>query len=332
MSKAKSWMKLELRKASNLRKEVDEAIRSLSSAIQCGDQEKIDDFRTAFSERIDELEEFYLQHDDDERAVLFEKQRLRLRRALQATNQAAAAILREASHHKADENAKVKSNRALEPNALRPGAVIQDHEAERDSVNLGRNFGHEQPGQEKMPSAPHTLEVAKKETKKNSTTSTLQEPPAKKVPSTSGRSTSKPVKTGVKPGTSKNSSSKMGKTSSKKKRVTPLYAWEKDENEDVPVNRTPIETSYGIFLPSTNVMGYYEQQHVLPVSQQYVDFRIILSEAEMQKLVSMQRKAQTTKQNKSAQPYSESEFLFSSMPYVDGQRIEKSLYRDGCLK
>ena len=43
---------------------VDEAIRALSAAIQTGDQTQIDSYRDAFSERIDQLEEFYLHHDD----------------------------------------------------------------------------------------------------------------------------------------------------------------------------------------------------------------------------------------------------------------------------
>ena len=43
---------------------MDEAIRNLSAAIQRGDFEQIEMYRAAFSERIDELEEFYLHHDD----------------------------------------------------------------------------------------------------------------------------------------------------------------------------------------------------------------------------------------------------------------------------
>jgi hypothetical protein len=76
------WIPLELRKASNLRREVDEAVRLFTEAQDSGDRERLSELRKLFSERIDQLEDFYLKHDDDERAVLFEKQRLRLRRCL----------------------------------------------------------------------------------------------------------------------------------------------------------------------------------------------------------------------------------------------------------
>ena len=80
-----SWAPLELRKASNLRREVDEACKQFNEAVESGDTVQVKELRRAFAERIDELEDFYLKHDDDERAVLFEKQRLRLRRVLHAS-------------------------------------------------------------------------------------------------------------------------------------------------------------------------------------------------------------------------------------------------------
>ena len=73
-----TWAPLELRKASNLRREVDEACKRFNEAIETGNKALEKELRRAFAERIDQLEDFYLRHDDDERAVLFEKQRLRM--------------------------------------------------------------------------------------------------------------------------------------------------------------------------------------------------------------------------------------------------------------
>lgn len=61
---------------------MDNAIREYTEALQHKDTARIEFYRSTFESRIDELEEFYLDHEDDERSILFEKQRLRLRRAL----------------------------------------------------------------------------------------------------------------------------------------------------------------------------------------------------------------------------------------------------------
>ncbi|KAH8048951.1 hypothetical protein JL722_12186 [Aureococcus anophagefferens] len=83
-SRAMEWSHLELRKASNLRKEVDEALRRFTSALEDDDPSDVEPMKRCFEARIEELEEFYLEHEDDERSILFEKQRMRLRRALAA--------------------------------------------------------------------------------------------------------------------------------------------------------------------------------------------------------------------------------------------------------
>ena len=97
------WAKLELRKAAVLRKEVDLAIRLVSAAVENDNQQQVEDLMDSIQYRIDQIEEFYAQNESgelarfvfvanimskclyvlDERAILFEKQRLRLRRTLQ---------------------------------------------------------------------------------------------------------------------------------------------------------------------------------------------------------------------------------------------------------
>lgn len=78
----KPFIKLQLRAAAAVRKEVDNAIRDFTAAIEDKDAARVERFRSALESRIDELEDFCLDHEDDERAILFEKQRMRLRRAL----------------------------------------------------------------------------------------------------------------------------------------------------------------------------------------------------------------------------------------------------------
>mmetsp|Transcript_41866 Transcript_41866/g.111535 ORF Transcript_41866/g.111535 Transcript_41866/m.111535 type:complete len:293 (+) Transcript_41866:102-980(+) len=288
------WMKLELRKASNLRKEVDEAIRNLSAAIQRGDYEQIEMYRAAFSERIDELEEFYLHHDDDERAVLFEKQRLRLRRALQATNQAAAAMSREgtmtASPKKEGENAPPMQNEVPDTPVDAGAMAVED-------------LGTPTPAKSAL----------------------YRQTAQKSTPVPGGRST--PSK-----GQGSRSSS-VSSSTKKKKKAKALYDWEKrdgDEEQGAAVmERMPIETSYGMFVPSHNIAGFYEQQQALSVSQQYVDFQVILSEADFQKLAARRRSKKKIEETiKKDSKESDSPYLFSSMPYVDPQRVERGLYRD----
>jgi len=72
-----NWIRLELRKASNLRKEgkyfwikslwlnvVDKAIDILNNAVESGDSRQVEQLKRSFEQRIDELESFYLDHDD----------------------------------------------------------------------------------------------------------------------------------------------------------------------------------------------------------------------------------------------------------------------------
>lgn len=80
------WQKLDLTKASVVKREVDIVMQKLND-ITNGTSNLSDNGRVNFlssvQDRIQELENFYLLNTDDERAVLFEKERLRLRKSLQ---------------------------------------------------------------------------------------------------------------------------------------------------------------------------------------------------------------------------------------------------------
>mmetsp|Transcript_1758 Transcript_1758/g.1767 ORF Transcript_1758/g.1767 Transcript_1758/m.1767 type:complete len:389 (+) Transcript_1758:35-1201(+) len=77
------WSKLDLKKASVLRKEVDNALRLITQAVEKDDQNTLELLIQSIKLRSNEIEEFYAQNEDDDRAILFEKQRLRLRRSIQ---------------------------------------------------------------------------------------------------------------------------------------------------------------------------------------------------------------------------------------------------------
>ena len=49
------WLKLDLKRAPNVRKEVDDAIRAYSDAIRSGDKQAIDKLRMAFEARIEQV-------------------------------------------------------------------------------------------------------------------------------------------------------------------------------------------------------------------------------------------------------------------------------------
>jgi hypothetical protein len=86
-----NWLKLELAKAALVKKEVDGVIEQISELVSNPSASNIE--RTQFigmvQARIQTLEDFYIANSVDERAIIFEKERLRLRKALQSLNAAA---------------------------------------------------------------------------------------------------------------------------------------------------------------------------------------------------------------------------------------------------
>lgn len=78
------WQKLDLTKASLVKKEVDQVTaRLLEASSNPAVPPPSPMFIASIQNRISELEQFYLTYGDDERAILFEKERLRLRKAIQ---------------------------------------------------------------------------------------------------------------------------------------------------------------------------------------------------------------------------------------------------------
>lgn len=76
------WQNLDLSKASVVKREVDLAISTLKESTKNPEINK-SNLISSIQFRIQQLEIFYVSNSDDDRAVLFEKERLRLRKAVQ---------------------------------------------------------------------------------------------------------------------------------------------------------------------------------------------------------------------------------------------------------
>lgn len=76
------WLPLELWRASSLAQETRTCEAAYERLRNSGDTSSLAELRTSIERRIDDLEAFYVDNVDDERAVLFEKQRLKLRKLL----------------------------------------------------------------------------------------------------------------------------------------------------------------------------------------------------------------------------------------------------------
>jgi hypothetical protein len=77
-----SWIPLDLWRASKLEVETRQVQAAWAQAQREGDEEVLRALKASIEDRIDDLENFYVRNTADQRAVLFEKQRLTLRALL----------------------------------------------------------------------------------------------------------------------------------------------------------------------------------------------------------------------------------------------------------
>jgi hypothetical protein len=66
-------------------------------------------------------------------------------------------------------------------------------------------------------------------------------------------------------------------------------------------------------------MGFYEQRVALESPLRHIDFQIVLTDVEAQRL-SSKRRAHMARLEKQGLTNKESDFLFSAMPFVDSGR------------
>ena len=325
-SRAGRFHKLDLRIAPSVRVEVDNTIATYSRAITAGDAEKMEQLRQVIETRINQLDEFYLQNEGDERATLFQKQSLRLRRALHSAPPNASP---ERAAPAANTPAFLMSGGAA-PMSSSPNAASRETSPEPRSrsgtaSSVTRNMSIMDRPATLPREAPDVL----------SRTPSPGSAKSKRMSVTdfhfSRYHRSNSQDRDVRP---PSWSDKSKPSEGKKKAVKPLYAWEKpkvDEGVTAPKPRVERDTDMGVFVPSA-VNGFYEQQDAVLISPRYVDLRIVLDPNEYELLTSMRRaRAVKDTQQKRFQrsAANESEFLHSSAPYVDPARVGQKILTRG---
>lgn len=87
-----TFLPLEIWRASSLAQETKAVVAAFDRAVATGDAAGLASLKSSILRRIEDLEQFYVQNVDDDRSVLFEKQRLKLRKLLADYGQASASV------------------------------------------------------------------------------------------------------------------------------------------------------------------------------------------------------------------------------------------------
>ncbi|GMH59794.1 hypothetical protein TrST_g1595 [Triparma strigata] len=276
-----SWSKLELKKASTVRKEIQDAIKIFDAAVAEKDLDLVESIRSQFEARIEELEEFFTDNDDDDRAVLFKKQEAELRKTLQTSAPMAKPT-------------PTKSSTGLMQSTLDGGGGFGPTHYESPTV--------------KTPAVGMGRDVTPQKASWNSGTSL-----------NSSR---------IVPGGSKGSSSKKKKTPTK-----PLYSWEKGPTSPKNLDRQPISSDHGEFIPSIED-GFYEKRNATPSSTKFIDFQVVMTAENYEEMMKRRRRQKADLRHSARfakQKIVETPYLNASTPYVDQKSITGALYRGQSL-
>ena len=284
------------------------ADRSLSREEQRMAMEDFEDLREDIERRIEELEDFYLKHDAENKAILFEKQRLRLRRLLhsvdsdtpsRATSYRSPAV---STPTRQQQQQQVRSSRAQQGgktvtvrllNGRKIVVGVSDGDTIRDlksSVEAMEGIPQDQQryqiGSRPMPNGRSLDDVPSGSVLK------LQRPSPKMAYSTNASPRDKFQKSIHK------------KRTKDRKTVKAIYDWEKSNEDGVGSS----DVKYKLDGP--------------------FEFQIKLTEKEFFKLTSRRRAIGAEKRHKDrnkATKQAESPYLQG--PYVDPMRITKHIYR-----
>ena len=282
--------------------------RSLSREQQRIAMEEFEDLREDIERRIEELEDFYLKHDAENKAILFEKQRLRLRRLLhsvdsdtpsRATSYRSPAV---STPTRQQQQQQVRSSRAQQGgktvtvrllNGRKIVVGVSDGDTIRDlksSVEAMEGIPQDQQryqiGSRPMPNGRSLDDVPSGSVLK------LQRPSPKMAYSTNASPRDKFQKSIHK------------KRTKDRKTVKAIYDWEKSNEDGVGSS----DVKYKLDGP--------------------FEFQIKLTEKEFFKLTSRRRAIGAEKRHKDrnkATKQAESPYLQG--PYVDPMRITKHIYR-----
>ena len=147
------WQKLDIRKASVLKKQVDLGLQALKTALHEGDGVRRAALIQSFLVQIDEIEEFRSMNDSDERSILFERERLRLRKAVQE-NSAQSSVVNNSTTQSNSSSPVMKSiaQRNTEENNKSKMSVAFDGDGSPASPNKNSKGAMGKTGMGKTPS------------------------------------------------------------------------------------------------------------------------------------------------------------------------------------
>lgn len=292
------WIKLDLTKASNIKKETDAVIAKLNDLSVNGAEFDKAAFVSSVQMRILEIENFCLKNSDDDRAILFEKERLRLRKALQPfyTNSKDG---RSVSTHDLSLNNSINNlniaQGAMSAVSPRPqgmpanGFSTPQHQLERSTSGQNFNFS----------SINRSIKMQGTSNKFGNT------------PSTSSKL---------------HHSNKLTSPSVSNK----IYAW---EDMDGKPPRKPLFVDNIIYEPSV-LPGFYNRRvedgdnnEDALHSDKFIDFQIILTQEEITTLAA--RKKTERNDVKIFKSKAAATSVHSTIPYVDQRRIKQDMLRPG---
>lgn len=231
----------------------------------------------------------------DERSILFEKQRLRLRRAVQGVVTGTAS------------SAKTKPEPAVAPK-------LDPHAVSRSSVSSYEVGDYQTPHAKARPQPLQQPRSAARDMRspRGTLKSAVRSPPgSRRTPKMAPRS----------PGSVASSNSQ------------PIYAWElSNQADETNTVRERISTDSASFIPSNAAGIYVCDSDTRADSNDLMDFQVVLSAEEFQVYVSRRRNAVAEKKHSERfldhkKTTAEKKTLLSSTPYVDPKRIQNELLR-----
>ena len=240
---------------------------------------------------------FLLSWFIDERIILFEKERLRLRKALQSQPSASR-----------DARSVNTNDRSGSPSSTPMGGKLYNNASNSNTNN---------------PNHPSMAFNSSNTPSVHTTTRTMSSSSHRK-PSAGNSNSPTPQSGRSHTGSRVNANSTvMTENRSSMGLSQSIYAWE--DNNERP-ERIPLEICEVVFIPSKQV-GFYNREDTDQLPEKHVDVQIVVSAEELTTLAARKKaasaRALAAKQGSTGQPPS----LHSSTPYVDPRRIHKDLLR-----
>eukprot|EP01036_Dinobryon_divergens_P035204 gene35204-45592_t len=321
------WEPLDLAKASALKKEVDAIVAHfelipISSAngsfVDAGGESNLLPMLHSINERISQLESFCTIYGDDDRAILFEKQRLRLRKLVQTYG---STIGSNSSAHSTNSHTPARSRAATPPQTPSPFLSHQPTQSFVQPTSAAPSLGLH------MYSAGGAGGGSGIQTPRSITS-------VAKKPIAASSSSAFP--------SSSASAPRSRPSPSPSQQPAKIYTWESTEGGRSAQQRQPIEVDGVIFDPSSTEGFYSRRTNQHPVegrdgegdaafseytsfNSKYMDFQVILTNEELTALAA--RKRADRRDIKSDKSQAASASPLTASPYIEPRRIRDALLR-----